>query len=359
VPHRAQARALAGAACQGDFVSPVGESADKAGVALGRRSRLSGTNRQLLILLALLLGGFAIPLGGDLFSVEALQSMGFQMPEMGILALAMSVTLLSGGVDLSIIATANLAALTMASVMTRFLPGSEAIASTSWQLAAVGAGLLVAAAIGVLNGLIIAYMRVSPILATLATMSLVKGLAIGITHGDVISGFPETIVFFGNGTMQGIPVPLFIFAAIAVVVYVILSHTPFGTRLAMMGTNEKAVRYSGIDTNRLVIGTYALAAVLAGLAGFLMLARFNSANAAYGESYLLVTILAAVLGGVDPMGGFGRVSGVILALVILQVIATAFNLLDLSQFLALAIWGSTLIAVAGLKTLLGRRRHDV
>ena len=92
-----------------------------------------------------------------------------------------------------------------------------------------------------------------------------------------------------------------------------------------------------------------MSSLLAALAGFMMLARFNSANAAYGESYLLVTILAAVLGGIDPMGGFGKVSGVVLALVILQVISSAFNLLDLSQFLALAIWGATLIAVAGLK----------
>jgi ribose/xylose/arabinose/galactoside ABC-type transport system permease subunit len=131
-------------------------------------------------------------------------------------------------------------------------------------------------------------------------------------------------------------------------------------RIAMMGTNAEAVRFSGIDTARVTMGIYAMAGLLAGLAGFIMLARFNSANAAYGESYLLVTILAAVLGGVDPAGGFGRVSGVILALVILQVISTAFNLLDLSQFLALAIWGATLIAVAGLKQMtvwVGRRRR--
>jgi ribose/xylose/arabinose/galactoside ABC-type transport system permease subunit len=124
----------------------------------------------------------------------------------------------------------------------------------------------------------------------------------------------------------------------------------------MIGSNEKAVRYSGIDTNRVLMKTYVLASLLSGIAGFLMLARFNSANAAYGESYLLVTILAAVLGGVDPFGGFGRVSGVVLALVILQVISTAFNLLDLSQFLALSIWGGTLIAVAGLKAILRRGR---
>jgi ribose/xylose/arabinose/galactoside ABC-type transport system permease subunit len=202
--------------------------------------------------------------------------------------------------------------------------------------------------------------RVSPILATLGTMSLVKGLALGLTHGDVISGFPPAVVFVGNGTIFGIPVPLFVLVLAALAVNLVLTRTPFGVRLTMMGTNAEAVRFSGIDTARVTMGIYAMSGLLAGLAGFIMLARFNSANAAYGESYLLVTILAAVLGGVDPFGGFGRVSGVILALVILQVISTAFNLLDLSQFLALAIWGATLIAVAGLKQMtvwVGRRRR--
>jgi ribose/xylose/arabinose/galactoside ABC-type transport system permease subunit len=321
-----------------------------------RNLGLSVTNSQLVALLVLLLAGFAVPLGDGLFKGAALQSMGFQMPEMGILALAMMVSLLSGGVDLSIIATANLAALTMAFVMTNFLPGTEGVVSIAWQVIAVGAGLLAAIAVGLVNGFFIAYVRVSPILATLGTMSLIKGLAIGITHGDVISGFPDTIVFFGNGTIAGIPVPLFLFAVAAAVLSIILSRTPFGTQIAMIGSNEKAVRYSGIDTNRVLMKTYVLASLLSGIAGFLMLARFNSANAAYGESYLLVTILAAVLGGVDPFGGFGRVSGVVLALVILQVISTAFNLLDLSQFLALSIWGGTLIAVAGFKAILGRGR---
>jgi len=321
-----------------------------------RWSAASATNRQLILLLLLLLVGFGFPLGGDLFSGAALQSIGFQAPEMGILALAMMVTMLSGGVDLSIIATANLAALTMAFLMRAYLPEAEGTGSVGVQVAAVSAGLLAAAGIGLINGIFVAYVRVSPILATLGTMSLVKGLAIGLTHGDVISGFPDTIVFFGNGTIATVPVPIFLFAAVALVLFVFLGWTPFGTQITMIGSNERAVRFSGIDTNRVLVKTYVLASTLAGIAGFLMLARFNSANAAYGESYLLVTILAAVLGGIDPMGGFGKVSGVVLALVILQVISTAFNLLDLSQFLALAIWGGTLIATAGLKTLLGRSR---
>jgi ribose/xylose/arabinose/galactoside ABC-type transport system permease subunit len=325
-----------------------------------RVASLSATNRQLVGLLAVLLLGFSVPLGGELFSGASLRSMAFQMPEMGILALAMMVSLLSGGVDLSIIAIANLAALTMAYGMTATLPDIGAAGAIVWPIAAVVAGFAVALAVGLVNGVFIAYGRVSPILATLGTMSLVKGLALGLTHGDVISGFPPAVVFVGNGTIFGIPVPLFVLVLAALAVNLVLTRTPFGVRLTMMGTNAEAVRFSGIDTARVTMGIYAMSGLLAGLAGFIMLARFNSANAAYGESYLLVTILAAVLGGVDPFGGFGRVSGVILALVILQVISTAFNLLDLSQFLALAIWGATLIAVAGLKQMtvwVGRRRR--
>jgi simple sugar transport system permease protein len=320
---------------------------------LWRRLSLATSNRQLLVLLALLLLGFGLPLGGRLFSVSVLQSIGFQMPEMGILALAMMVSLLSGGVDLSIIATANLAALTMAHVMTTALPGSEGVAAVAWQVVAVLIGLLVALAVGLANGFLTAVVGVSPILATLASMSLVSGLAVGLTHGTVISGFPASIQFFGNGTIFGIPMPLFVFAAVAAIVNLVLTRTPFGTSIAMMGTNAPAVRFSGISTARVTIATYGMASLLAGIAGFIMLARFNSASAGYGESYLLVTILAAVLGGVDPMGGFGRVSGVIIALIILQVISIAFNLLDLSQFLALAIWGTTLVAVAGMNRLVG------
>ena len=109
-----------------------------------------------------------------------------------------------------------------------------------------------------------------------------------------------------------------------------------------------------VHTRAVLLKLYVLSSLLAGVAAVVMLARFNSANAAYGESYLLVTILAAVLGGVDPFGGFGKVGGLMLALIILQVISSAFNLLNLSQFLTLAIWGGILIAVAAVPHLRGR-----
>jgi simple sugar transport system permease protein len=323
---------------------------------LGRIARLvgSGIIATLALLLLALWAVFAIAIGDRFFSVNTLQSMAFQMPELGILSLAMMLALLSGGLNLSIIATANLAGLTIAYVLTHYIPGSEGIAWVGWQVLAIASGFAVAVLIGLVNGFVIAYLGVSPILATLGTMTLCKGLAIGLTHGNVISGFPDPIVFIGNGTVFGVPFALIVFALCALPVAIMLNATPFGAKVYMIGSNEKATRYSGVDTRSILLKLYVFSSLLAGVAGVVMLARFNSANAAYGESYLLVTILAAVLGGVDPFGGFGKVGGLILALIILQVISSAFNLLNLSQFLTLAIWGGILIAVAAVPHLRGK-----
>jgi simple sugar transport system permease protein len=323
---------------------------------LGRIGRQvgSGTIATLALLLLALWAVFAIAIGDRFFSVNTLQSMAFQMPELGILSLAMMLALLSGGLNLSIIATANLAGLTIAFVLTRYIPGSEGMAWVGLQVLAIGSGFAVAALVGLVNGFVIAYLGVSPILATLGTMTLCKGLAIGLTHGNVISGFPDPIVFIGNGTVFGVPFALIVLALCALPVAIMLNATPFGAKVYMIGSNEKATRYSGVDTRAILLKLYVLSSLLAGVAAVVMLARFNSANAAYGESYLLVTILAAVLGGVDPFGGFGKVGGLILALIILQVISSAFNLLNLSQFLTLAIWGGILIAVAAVPHLRGK-----
>ncbi len=306
---------------------------------------------RLLALLAALLLVFALLLGERLFNVTAVRSMAFQLPELGILSLAMMIPLLSGGLDLSIIATANLSALAMAYMFTHLGVGQEGAVALAAHAAALAAGFAVAAAIGLLNGFVIAYLGVSPILATLGSMTMVKGIAIGLTHGNVISGFPAGIVFLGNGSVLGIPMALIVFVLVALPVAVMMGRSPLGTIIAMCGSNQEAVRFSGIDTRRVVLRIYLLSALLSSVAGLVMMARFNSANAAYGESYLLVTILAAVLGGIDPAGGFGKVGGLVMALVILQLISTAASLLGMSQFLTLALWGAILLAVTGIGRL--------
>ncbi|MBB1073925.1 ABC transporter permease, partial [Rhodoferax sp. 4810] len=188
-------------------------------------------------------------------------------------------------------------------------------------------------------------------LATLGTMTAVKGVAIGLSHGNVISGFPEAVVYFGHGSILGVPVALILFCLVFIPLGIFLKHTPLGTKIPLIGSNERAAYFSGVNTKRSLIWVYLLSAVLSFIAGGIMMARFDSANAAYGESYLLTAILAAVLGGVNPMGGFGKVSGVIISLLILQLMSTASILLDLSQFITLAIWGLILILASGSAVL--------
>ena len=309
---------------------------------------LRQTNFQLSFILVVLFIGFS--LGVDrFFSVESAWSMAIQVSGLGILSLAMMITLLKGGINISLIATTNLCSLTMAYMMNLLTPtGSEGIALTAGIFVALGCGAVVAAIIGALNGYIIAYLNVSPILATLGTMTLVKGIAVGLTAGDVLSGFPAMITFIGNGAVFGIPFSLFVFIACAIPLAIWLSRTPTGMFIYMIGSNEKATRYSGVDTKWVIFKVYLISSMLAWVGAIVLMGWLNSARADYSESYLLITILAAVLGGIDPFGGAGKVAGLILALAILQFISSAFNLLGFSPHLTLAIWGGILLAAAAL-----------
>jgi simple sugar transport system permease protein len=310
---------------------------------------LRTTNVQLILLLAALFIGFSLTVD-RFFSAGSFWSMGIQLSGLGILSLAMMITLLKGGINLSLIATVNLCSLTMAYLLNWLTPGAEGMTLVFGIVVSLAAGAVVAAIIGAVNGYVIAYLNVSPILATLGTMTLVKGIAVGLTAGDVLSGFPDAITYLGNGALFGIPVSLFVFIACAIPVAIWLSYTPSGNFIYMIGSNEKATRYSGVDTKRVIFGVYVWSSLLAWVGAIVLMGWLNSARADYSESYLLITILAAVLGGIDPFGGAGKVAGLLLALVILQVISSAFNLLGQSPFLTLAIWGGILIAAAAVAT---------
>ena len=211
------------------------------------------------------------------------------------------------------------------------------------------AGAAVAVAIGTLNGALIAWVGVSPILATLGTMTLISGLNILLSNGTVISGFPTAIQYLGNATIAGIPVALLLFFLVAILLWVLLEHTTLGRSLYLVGSNEHATRYSGVNTVRVQISVYVISALLGWVAAILMMAKFNSAKAGYGESYLLVTILASVLGGITPDGGFGRLIGLVLALIVLQMLESGLNLLGVSSYLTMALWGAVLILFIALQ----------
>lgn len=299
--------------------------------------------RLQLLMMVVVLALFSLTLGGRFFSNGNFQSIASQLPVLGLLALGMAVTMLTGGINLSIIASANACSLVMAALIVAHPE------QPLWLALALLAGLLTAVAIGVLNGVLIAVVGVSPILATLGTMTLIAGLNILLSNGAVISGFPPLIQMLGNGVIAGIPLSLLIFLLVAALVWLLLERTTLGRSILLIGSNEKATRFSGVNTTRVIITVYVLSALMSWGAALLMMSMFNSAKAGYGESWLLVTILASVLGGINPDGGFGRIPGLVLALIVLQMIESGLNLLGVSSYLTMALWGGVLILFIALQ----------
>ena len=285
-----------------------------------------------------------------------LQAMMFQIPELGLLSLAMALPLISGGINLAVIATANQAGLLMAWILTAAMPAHASEAALAfWLFGALAAGLLSCLFVGLVTGLMVAVIGIHPILVTLGTMTLLHGLSIYFTRGRTLSGFPDALTAISNTTIAGLPLSFIVFGVVAVAMHVMLTRTELGIRIHMIGSNLEATRFSGVDTRRVQVWVYLISSVLCWLAAVIMMARFNSAGADIAQSYLLITILAAILGGVDPYGGFGEVGGLFVALWILQVVASGFNLMNVSPHLALASWGMILLLVMAVKRLAGTR----
>ena len=282
------------------------------------------------------------------------ESIAFQLPELGLLTLAMLIPIITGGLNLAITFTANISGLMLAWVLQH--NGGVGAGIDIFVLGCVAA-ITVGALAGLLMGIIIAYSGAHPILVSLAMMFFLRGLGEFLTRGGDISGFPEFIQPIGHGLIFAIPIPLLIFLAAAVLWHILLSRSRHGFSVYMLGSNIEATRYSGIHTKRTLTLVYTLSGVMCSIAGILMAARFNSVRIGHGEAFLLVTVLACLLGGVDPFGGFGKVFPVVLALIILQILSSGLNLLGANQHLATAVWGGLLIAVMVLRWVWRRINH--
>ena len=250
-------------------------------------------------------------LKGTLFlSVNNFQSMGKQFPEFGLLAIAMAFTLYTAGIDLSVVAIANLSAVLVAKALLLLVtPETDAGTVTAIILCVFLLALLFGTLCGALNGLLIGGVGITPILATLGTQALFMGCAVVLTGGSTLGGLPPEIAKGMAAKPLGIPVPFLIFAVFAAAAAFIMERTTLGYKLRMLG-------------------------------------RFNSAKADYGASYVMEAILIAVLGGVDPYGGKGNMKGVIVAILIVQMISSWLNMYEsISNFYRQIIWGALLIFV--------------
>jgi len=270
--------------------------------------------------------------------------MSSQFPEYGLFAMAIMLTMITGGIDLSVVSVANLSGVAGALVLASHVKAQAmGISPGTIIFLAILAALVVSLICGWFNGLLITAVGVPAIIATLGTNGLFMGIAIILTEGHGIRGFPEEFLFIGSGTILGIPMPLIIFIGVALLVSLMLKKSAQGFKMYMLGSSPLVTRFSGISNNRVIVKTYLMSGLLAGIAAIIIISRVNSMRPGYGYAYLLLAVLLAILGGTNPEGGRGGVLGLCMAIVILQVLQSGLNILSFSPFLKKFIWGLILI----------------
>jgi ribose transport system permease protein len=274
------------------------------------------------------------------FLTEAnLENLVVQSAAAGIIAVGMTVVLVGGGFDLSVGSTMALTGVVTVALLGHGLP------------VALAGGIAIGAAVGLCNGLLVTRARINPFIATLATMIVVRGLALLAAGGE--PHFADSIAFdqLGNGEVLGVPAPAVFLVAAFLVVGLIMRYTVFGRDVYAVGGNEAAARMAGVDSAKVRTWTYVVAGVAAALAGVLVSARLNAASPTVGEDAALAGITAALLGGTSLYGGVGGVVGTLEGLLTIAVLGNGLNLLDVPAAYQTLATGLVLIAAVLLESL--------
>jgi putative xylitol transport system permease protein len=279
----------------------------------------------------------------------------YQVSVNGILAIGMTLVILSGGIDLSVGSVLAFAGMFAAS----FATGSEE--ATRWSggypaAVPVVAALVAGAACGALNGWVVARFRIQPFIATLGMLLAARGFTMALTGGNPISNLSPGLRWFGAGRALGIPIPVVLLAVVFAVSWVVLRKTVFGRRIYAVGGNEASARASGIKTARVKIMVYAISGFLAGLAGIVLTAKTGSAQTNAGSSYELDAIAAAVIGGSSMSGGVGGVSGTLFGALIMGVINNGLDILGVESYYQLIVKGALIVGAVALDV--SRRRAE-
>lgn len=278
---------------------------------------------QLGLLLSFLVLCLALSLMSDRFlTVDNIINVLRQATINGIIAVGMTFVILTAGIDLSVGAILALATVVTADL----LLGGQPVP------VAVGAGLSLGAAMGLVNGLVITRGRVPPFVATLGMMTVARGLALTYTEGRPLTGLPPAFRWIGTGTLGPVPVPVIIAALTFLAGIILLNRTRIGTYIYALGNNPLAARFAGIHVGRYLTLVYMLSGLLSALAGMILVARLNSAQPTAGVTYEFDAIAAVVVGGTSFAGGEGSLLGTLLGVLVIAVLNNGLNLLNVSSF---------------------------
>jgi len=305
---------------------------------------------RLFILLVVLLIITGATKSSSFINTGNLQSIGKQLTEYGLMSLGMGVCMISGGIDLSTVYIANLCGISAGMIMQNYV-------GTGGIVLACLVAILVGILCGTFNGILISKLHIPPMLATLGSYELFMGISIVLSGGSTVS-ISNNFSLLTGIYIYKIPLPFIIFIICTIILNLVMNHTCFGNRAYLVGTNEKSAKFAGINIKLTTIQCYLISGLLSSIAGLISLSRLNSAKADFGTSFTMQTILVAVLGGINPNGGYGRIPGIAFAVIILQVLSSYLNQFpNISNYYRDLIWGVALLAVLVFNTEISKHNN--
>ena len=314
---------------------------------LNRRIRSLVFSQEGILLLIMLVSVLILSALSEPFrSLENLLNQGRLLTEIGLVALPMTYIIITGGIDLSVGSIFGLTAV---------------ILGYTWQNLgfplelAILTSLVTATIAGFINGWFIVRVGVPPLIMTLATLALYRGLAEGIAQARSARGYPEWFFQLGQRDLLGVPTQLWILIVTAIIAAIILARTPFGRSLYAIGNNETAARFSGIPVGRNKMLIYAFSGLMAGLAGYIFVSRVSTTRSDMGTGLELDVIAAVVLGGTSIFGGTGSIPGTIIGVVLIQLLKNGLSLTGVTGDSTIIVMGTVLILSILVNNFIQRR----
>lgn len=283
-----------------------------------------------------------------------------QVSIIGILAVGMTFVILTAGIDLSVgsmLAFSGMACAVVARGSRSLLEGNDpgSIRVLWAALAAMGIGLL----LGLFQGTLIGYLKIPAFVVTLGGLGAWRGATLLLSDGQPISGFSSDFKWWGQGFVGRVPVPVIVFVGFVIVAFIVLRYTQFGRWIYALGGNQEAARLSGLNTTALIISVYAISGFCAGVAGFLLTSRLNSAEQVAGQGYELQSIAAVVIGGTSLFGGEGGVIGTFIGALLIGVLNNGLVILNVSPYWQPIVVGGVVVLSVFVDQFAKRRRRRV
>ena len=282
----------------------------------------------------------------DFLKARNLFNIADQISVIAVIAIGMTLVIITGGIDLSVGSLIALAAVTCCLLIQN--RGGGVSAGTGVMVACSLAGIGIATAIGLLNGGLITQLQMPPFIVTLSTMLAVSGVAYMLTGGESAYKIPPSFTWLGRGTMLGVPNSVWMLGGFYLLAHVVMTRTVWGRYLYAVGGNREAARLSGIRTERVLLAAYVCSGLLAGFGGILMASQLQSGSPMFGQMYELYVIAAVVVGGTSLSGGRGTMFGTLIGAFIIAVIQNGMNLLRVDSYMQKVVLGLVILTAVGI-----------